>query len=339
VRAPTVPQTLRQSLKQSARRRWFYYLPLAVVFVVLLAIPAANNTPLVSLLTRILIFGLLAMSLDIAFGYTGMWSFGHAAIFGAAAYTDALFIERGIITSFWLLVPICMIVAAIVAAIFAALAIRTSGLYFMLITFALGQLINSIAIQWKSATHGDDGLWGISYPNVGFGLSRTTFYYFTLFILIVCALIFRRFIKSPFGYSLVAIRENETRARAMGYNTRLRKVLAFVISGAFAGLAGILFVHYNGGISPQNVGMSASGLAMTMVIVGGSATLYGPVIGAGIILLLQYFISLYTPERWPIFLGAIFIICVFLAKGGAGGILPRLSKVWNQVTGNERTDA
>lgn len=331
MRVPFVAEAVKRSVRQN---RWFYYLPLGVISVVFVAIPAMNNTPLLSLVTRILIFGLLAMSLDIAFGYTGMWSFGHAAIFGAAAYADALLIQHGVITSFWLLAPICMIIAAIVSAIFAALAVRTSGLYFMLITFALGQLVSSIAIQWKSVTHGDDGLWGLSYPNLGFGLSRTTYYYFTLFVLIVCGLMFRRFVKSPFGYSLVAIRENEMRARTMGYNTRLRKILGFVVSGSFAGLAGVLFVHYNGGISPPSVGMASSGLAMIMVIIGGSATLYGPVVGAGIILLLQYFISLYTPQRWPIFLGAIFIACVFFSKGG---ILPQLSRLWNQVTGHGRT--
>jgi branched-chain amino acid transport system permease protein len=332
VRDSAETQATRPSLRQS---RWVYYLPLGVVAVVLLAVPAMNNTPVLSLVTRILIFGLLAMSLDIAFGYTGMWSFGHAAIFGVAAYADALLIQQGAIKSFWLLLPICMILAAIVAAIFAALAMRSSGLYFMLITFALGQLVNSFAIQWKSVTHGDDGLWGVSYPHIGFGFSRVTYYYFSMFVLVVCGLILRRFMRSPFGYSLIAIRENETRARAMGYNTRLRKVLAFVVSGAFAGLAGILFVHYNGGISPPSVGMQASGLAMTMVIIGGAGTLYGPVIGAGIILLLQYFISLYTPERWPLFLGAIFIAAVFFLKGG---ILPRLSRLWQQVTRGERTD-
>jgi branched-chain amino acid transport system permease protein len=332
VRGSVVGGTIRRSIRQS---RWFYYLPLAIVSIVVLAIPATNNTPLVSLVTRILIFGLLAMSLDIAFGYTGMWSFGHAAIFGVAAYADALLIQQGAITSFWLLAPICVILAAMVAAVFAALAMRTSGLYFMLITFALGQLIYAIAVQWKSVTHGDDGLWGVGFPKIGFGFSRVTYYYFALFVLVVSGLILRRFIRSPFGYSLVAIRENETRARTMGYNTRLRKLLAFVISGAFAGLAGVLFVHYNNGISPPSVGMQASGLAMVMVIIGGGGTLYGPVLGAGIILLLQYFISLYTPQRWPIFLGAIFIGAVFLAKGG---ILPRVSRLWKQVTRDGRTD-
>jgi branched-chain amino acid transport system permease protein len=325
------------AVSQSIRRsRWFYYLPVGVVLIVFLAIPAMNNTPLLSLVTRILCFGLLAMSLDVAFGYTGMWSFGHAAIFGVAAYTDALLLTQGSITSFWLLVPICLVVAGMVAGIFALLAMRSSGLYFMLITLAMGQLIASIAVQWKSATHGDDGLWGIRLPNVGFGLSKVTYYYFTLFVVIICGLILRRFIKSPFGYSLMAIRENETRARTMGYNTRLRKVLGFVVSGVFAGLAGVLFVHYNGGISPQSVGASVSGLAMVMVIIGGAGTLYGPVVGAAVVLLLQYFISLYTPERWPSFLGAIFIGAVFLAKGG---ILPRVSRLWKQVTGDGRTDA
>jgi len=323
--------TVTQSVRKSS---WFLYLPVAVVFVAFLAIPALNNTAVLSLVTRILCFALLGMSLDIAFGYTGMWSFCHAAIFGVAAYTDVILINRGIITSFWLLLPIGLVLAALVSALFAALSTRSSGLYFLLITFALGQLINSVAVQWKSVTHGDDGLWGIGYPHVGFGLTKVTYYYFTMVVVIICGLILRRFIKSPFGYSLIAIRENETRARTMGYNARLRKVLAFIISGVFAGVAGILYVHTNGGVSPANVGMSASGLAMTMVIIGGSGTLYGPVFGAAIILILQYFISLVTPDRWPLFLGAIFIATVFLARGG---LFPRLSSLWRRVASHEHT--
>lgn len=304
------------------------------VAVVLLAIPAFNDTAIIGLATRILCFGLLAMSLDIAFGYTGMWSFGHAAIFGVAAYANAILIKQADITSFWLVMPIGLVLAAIVSAIFAAISARSSGLYFLLITFALGQLVYSVAIQWKSVTHGNDGLWGIPFPDIGFTFTNVTYYYFTIAVVIICGLILYRFIKSPFGYSLVGIRENETRARTMGYNTRIRKFIAFVISGVFAGLAGILYLHYNGGIAPENVGMSASGFAMIMVIIGGSATLWGAVLGAAIILILQYFISLFTPDRWPIYLGATFIAAVFFARGG---LFPRLANLWKKVVGDGDT--
>jgi branched-chain amino acid transport system permease protein len=185
-------------------------------------------------------------------------------------------------------------------------------------------------VQWKSVTHGDDGLWGIPYPDVGFSFSNITCYYFTLVIVVGCALLLYRFTRSPFGYSLVGIRENEVRARTMGYNTGLRKILGFIVSGLFAGLAGILYLYFNGGIAPENVGMAASGMATIMVIIGGTGTLWGAFLGSGVVLLLQYFISLVTPSRWPIFLGAIFIAAVFFARDG---IFPRLVNIWKKAIG------
>jgi branched-chain amino acid transport system permease protein len=209
-------------------------------------------------------------------------------------------------------------------------------LYFLLITFALGQLVYSVAVQWKPVTHGNDGLWGIPYPRIGFSFDNVSYYYFTLAIVILCALLLHRFTKSPFGYSLVGIRENEVRARTMGYNTHLRKIVGFVVSGLFAGLAGILYLYFNGGIAPENVGMAASGMATIMVIIGGTGTLWGAFLGSGVVLLLQYFISLIAPSRWPIFLGAIFIATVFFARGG---IFPRLVKLWQKVVRYGNTES
>jgi branched-chain amino acid transport system permease protein len=320
----------------SKEMRVAYFAPVLLVFLFLIAAPWLLDTPIVSLITKVLCFGLLAMSVDIAFGYIGLWTFGHAAIFGVAAYTCAILLNETHIASFWLLAPIGIAMAAIVSAIFAAVAARSSGLYFLLITFALGQLVYSVAVQWKPVTHGNDGLWGIPYPNIGLSLSSESYYYFTLVVVILCALVLHWFTRSPFGYSLMAIRENEVRARTMGYDTRLRKIIGFVISGLFAGLAGILYLYFNGGIAPENVGMSASGMATIMVIIGGAGTLWGAFLGSAIVLLLQYYISLVTPNRWPIFLGAIFIATVFFARGG---IFPRLVSLWKRVIGYGNADS
>jgi branched-chain amino acid transport system permease protein len=318
----------RKAERISIQKRLAYFAPVFLAFLFLVTAPLFLDTPIISLMTKVLCFGLLAMSVDIAFGYTGLWTFGHGAIFGVAAYTCALLLNGTDITSFWILAPAGIVMAGIVSAIFAAVAARSSGLYFLLITFALGQLVYSVAVQWKPVTHGNDGLWGIPYPNIGFSFSNVSYYYFTLVIVILCSLLLYWFTKSPFGYSLVGIRENEVRARTMGYNTRLRKIIGFVISGLFAGLAGILYLYFNGGIAPENVGMSASGMATIMVIIGGTGTLWGAFLGSGVVLLLQYFISLITPSRWPIFLGAIFIAAVFFARGG---IFPKLVNLWKKV--------
>lgn len=312
----------------SRKKRFVYFAPVLLAFLFLIVAPWLLDTPLISLITKVLCFALLAMSVDIAFGYTGLWSFGHAAIFGVAAYTCAILLKGTHITSFWIIAAMGIVLAAIVSAIFAAVAARSSGLYFLLITFALGQLVYSVAVQWKPVTHGNDGLWGMPYPNIGFSLSGDSYYYFTLLVVILCALVLHWFTRSPFGYSLMGIRENEVRARTMGYDTRLRKIIGFVISGLFAGLAGILYLYFNGGIAPENVGMSASGMATIMVIIGGAGTLYGAFLGSGIVLLLQYYVSLLTPNRWPIFLGAIFIATVFFARGG---IFPWLQSLWKRV--------
>lgn len=312
------------------RKQLVYYLPVVVVLLLFIAVPIVMDRAIVSLINKILIFALLAMSVDIAFGYTNLWTFGHAAIFGASAYTVGLIFQRTEVTSFWILLPIGLLMAIIISAIYAAVASRSSGLYFLLITFALGQLIYSVIVQWRPVTHGTEGLWGMPYPDIGFPFSNVSYYYFTLVVIIICAVILYFFIRSPFGYSLIGIRENETRARTLGYNTQLRKFIAFVISGFFAGLAGILYLYFNSGIAPENVGMSASGMAIIMVIIGGTATLWGAFVGSSVVLIFQYYISLLTPDRWPIYLGAVFIAAVFFARGG---VFPQLANLWRRAIG------
>ena len=317
------------------KKRVIYFTPAIIIIAFLIIGPLFIGTALVSLLTKILIFALMAMSLDIAFGYTGLWSFGHAALFGAAAYTNGILIKHYSITSFWLAAPAGILMAIVASAVFGLIALRVSGIYFLLITFALGQLIYSIAIKWIKMTGGSDGLGGIPYPDLGFSLSPVSFYYFTLVILSICALVLYLVVKSPFGYGLQGIRENEIRMRTLGYNIWLHKYIAFLTSGLFGGVAGILYIHFNGVITPGSVGMGASGLAIIMIIIGGSGTLWGAMIGSGTLFILEYFISMVTPERWPAILGACFVATVSFARGG---ILLKLINLWNKWNHDGRTE-
>jgi branched-chain amino acid transport system permease protein len=304
------------------------FTPAIAVVVLLAAAPAWIDISIISLITKILIFGLLAMSLDVVFGYVGLWSFCHAALFGVAAYANGIMIQQFDITCFWIAAPLSILVAVVVSALFAWIALRMSGIYFLLITLALGQLIFSIAFVWRKMTGGSQGLINIPYPDIGIDFSPTSFYYFTLIIITLSAWVLHHLLKSPFGYSLQGIRENETRMITLGFNTWRHKFMAFVISGAFAGIAGILYVHYNGIIIPTGVDMASSGLIAIMVIIGGSGTLWGAMIGSGVIYILSYFVSLLTPERWPLILGACFVTAVMFARGG---LFPQLCRLWDKI--------
>jgi branched-chain amino acid transport system permease protein len=322
-------------VSKEEKKRLLGFAPHIVIGLLLLTLPFYTDLSIVSLFTKILIYGLLVMSLDLLVGYTGLLAFGHAAFFGIGAYTTGIVITHYGISSFWLSAPAGVLMAVLAAFVFGVIALRASAIYFLLITLAMGQLIHGIvhtsARPLGALTGGSDGLGGIPYPDVGFSFSFSpnSFYYFTLVIFIVCALLLYWITKSPFGYSLQGIRESEIRARTLGYNTWLYRYIAFIIGGLFAGVAGVLYVHYNGFISPEGVGMGASGLLWLMLIIGGSGTLWGGFIGSGIILSLQYFVSGFTPERWPLVLGVCFVGVIMFYRGG---IMPQVFNLWEKVS-------
>jgi branched-chain amino acid transport system permease protein len=306
------------------KKRQYLFALCIVIGLFLTAAPPFIGITYVSLLTKFLIFALLVMSLDIVFGYTGLWSFGHAALFGVGAYTTGILINRYGITSFWLSAPAGILMAALVAAIFGVIALRVSGLYFLIVTLALGQLIYGIVMEWGPMTGGYDGLWNVPLPDLGINFTSLSYYYFTLIIVLICAFILYLITKSPFGHSLQGIRENETRMRCLGYNTWFYKYIAFIIGGLFAGVSGVLYVHFNGAVNPGDVGLAASGIAMLMLIIGGSGRLWGAAIGSVVFLSLEYFISLITPARWPLIMGASFIAVAMFLRGGLWLYLQRL---------------
>jgi branched-chain amino acid transport system permease protein len=297
------------------------------IFLALFFSPSILTPYGLSLLTQILIFGLFAMSLDLLVGYTGLVSFNHASFFGIGAYTAAILITQGY-ENFWVTLLAGIIVALLLALLLGSLVLRSSGPYFLMITLAFGQMVYALAWRWRSVTGGDDGLSGIPRPELGLSLSMwnsQNFYYLVLTFFVLSSILLWRIVHSKLGQSIVGVKESESRMQALGYNTWAIKYLAYTIAGGFAGLAGVLFVYFNGFISPQQLDWSMSGLVILMVIVGGAGTLIGPFIGAGAIFILQNLISAQT-ERWPISMGIIFILCVMYLRDGIVGYAVKLNK-------------
>lgn len=301
--------------------------------LILLVVPPLVPSYVQTVWTRFLVFAIFALSYDLAYGHAGLLSLGHAAYFGAGGYAVAAVMFHYGLNSFWITLPLGIVVAAVVSAVFGFMALRVSGMYFLLVTFAFGELLYSITwnLPWLS-TPGMQGIAGLPRPDLGipgFTWDTLNFYYFILIVFVVCFILLQRIMNSPFGHSLRGIREGEARMSALGYNTWLHKYLAFIITGVFAGVAGVLFVYYNRFISPTHVGVATSFLPMVMVIIGGSGTLLGPVIGAMVIIFVEYFASLYTPERWPLILGIVFVGTIMYARGG---ISVHLSTLWKRLS-------
>ncbi|AGA70451.1 amino acid/amide ABC transporter membrane protein 2, HAAT family [Desulfitobacterium dichloroeliminans LMG P-21439] len=298
-----------------------------VVLLAIVILPSLLTAYGLSLLTQVLIFGLFAMSLDLLVGYTGLVSFNHASFFGVGAYTAAILVTRGV-ENFWLTLLGGVFISLLLAFLLGSLVLRSSGPYFLMITLAFGQMIFALAWRWRSLTGGDDGLSGVPRPNLGLPISMwdsQNFYYLVLVFFVLSSVVLWRIVRSKLGRVIIGVRESESRMQALGYNTWLIKYLSYAIAGGFAGLAGVLFVYFNGFISPQQLDWSMSGLVILMVIIGGSGTLVGPVIGAGSIFILQNLISAQT-ERWPMSMGIIFILCVMYLRDGVVGHTIKLSK-------------
>jgi branched-chain amino acid transport system permease protein len=292
------------------------------VFVV--TAPAYLSSYYVGLLTKSLILGLFAMSLNLLMGYTGLGSFGHALYFGIGAYAAAL-LSLKLIANFWIDSLAALAAAALVALAVGPLTLRARGSYYAMITLALAQVAWGIAFGWRSLTGGDDGMPGIVRPVLAgsFALTgETSFFYFVVVVFTVSALALSVVVDSPFGKTLAGIKESELRMEVLGYNVWAYQYAAVVLSGVLAGLAGMLFVYYNGYVSPVYLSIVFSAQALLMVILGGAGTLLGPAIGAAIIVLLENLISVYT-ERWLLILGTIYVIVTLFAPRGIQGLFRR----------------
>ena len=308
----------RNLMPSEAPRIW---IPLGILLTLLFLAPALGLKGFMqALVIEILIFSLLALSLNVLVGYVGLVSFGHAAFFAIAGYAI------GIIGSAWtteilVSLPLSILCAALCAIPLGLLSIRLSGFYFLMITFAFAQIVFVAAFRWKWLTGGSDGMSVRGATLFGSPIlqSREALYFFVLTIFTLCAVVLYALMKSQFGKILVGIRESTPRMRALGYNVRAYKLSAFVIAATFAGIAGAMNSLFNLFIAPETAHWTQSSHILVMVLIGGTGYFVGPIVGATIVLLLQHWLSSYT-EYWGLVLGILFIALITGARSGVAGL-------------------
>jgi branched-chain amino acid transport system permease protein len=313
-------------------------IPVVVISAVVLVLPLFVPTFWASLVTKMMIYGLFGMSLNIIWGYAGIPSFGHAAFFGAGAYASAILVLKVGISNFWLNLLLAIIATAAIAAILGVPAFRVFGvgagnanpIYFLLATIAFGELMSRLAIAVRPVTGGSTGLSGIPEPDLGFGFRVTSFrYYYLVFVIaIICLFIMYRIVNSHYGYALRGIHDNERRMQALGYNTWLYKYTSWIIAAVFAGVAGVLYAYYGKTLVPNTFAMITSDIAFLLVIMGSTTAFFGPLVASVVYVAVEYVASLYLPDRWPLIFGAMFVITIMLLPEGIGVWILRL---WKKV--------
>jgi branched-chain amino acid transport system permease protein len=309
-----------------AARRFRFWIVMACLLAAGLACPIILPTYYVRLFTLALIWSIFAMGLDLILGVGGIVSLGHAVFFGISAYTIGLIALR-LTSSLLVQIVAALLVSVFVALLLGWLLLRSHGVYFMMLTIAFSQVFRAIAHSWRSVTGGGDGLANITRPV--WMTSVETFYYLALFVFVAIFVFLRFFVKSRAGMSLVGIRESEKRMTSLGYNVDSVKLLSFVVSGGLGGIAGLLYVYFNGYASPEYFSVDTSAQAITMIILGGAGTLIGPVIGAFFVVYMQNLLSEFT-ERWTLIIGILFVLVVI---GGPAGVMGLWRKQWHKFRG------
>jgi branched-chain amino acid transport system permease protein len=313
-------------------------LALAAALVILATVPMwIAGTYYVNIASQILFYAIFALGVNVLAGYAGLVSLGHAGLFGVAAYAGARIMNDG---HGQLVVAVGALgLTLLVSAVFAVLALRGTGLGFVMITVALGQIVWGVAYRWISITNGDNGIAIRGRPSP-LGLSLTSpasFYWATLVVFLLAVGSMAVFVASPFGASVRGTRDQPRRMNALGYHVWMIRFLAFLLSGFWTAVAGLLYLYYNQFVSPQAVALAASAEALLMVIAGGTATLLGPITGAALVVIVKNVASGYI-ERWNFVLGAIFVaIVVFMPEGlvpGTARLVRRAMTAWR--TGRAR---
>ena len=307
--------------------QWVKVLIVVVALAATAIIVPNTNSFVILVATRALVFSILVMSVDILLGYTGLASLGQAAYLAVGAYVTAILATKyqfGLGYDFWLVVLLGILTSAALAAVFGLLAIRATGVYFLMITLALGQCVWGLAYRWNSLTGGDNGINLRQRPNFGIDLAdELTFFYVVFGFFAVSLLLMYIMVRSPFGRSLAGIRERELRMKILGYNTWLHKYIAFIIAGGFGGLSGVLWAHTAGIVSPVNVELPTSVDALLMAVLGGSGTLVGGAIGTGIVFGLREYLSTHV-VWWQYVLGAVYVLTILYLPTGLMGIPERI---------------
>jgi branched-chain amino acid transport system permease protein len=320
-------------------------LPIIIVAIIVLLLPLFIPSFVSSLVTKMMIFGLFGVSLNLIWGYANIPSFGHAAFFGVGAYTAAVFVTKVGLSDFWLSLVIAVVMTAIVAAILGVPAFRVFGvgagatnpIYFLLATLAFGELLSRMAISFRPITGGSTGISGIPEPDIGFGakLGPDAFYYLVFFICMVCLFVMYRIVNSHYGYALRGIHDNEKRMQALGYNTWLYKYTSWIVAAVFGGIAGVLFAYFGTALIPNNLAMAQSDISFLLVILGGTTVFFGPLVAAVFYVGIEYLASIYFPDRWPLIFGALFVVAIMMipwTKGRYQGLGPEVLRLWKKVS-------
>lgn len=296
---------------------------MALALVLLaLVLPHFAGMYWVSLATQILIFGMLALSVDLLLGHAGLFSLCHAAFFSVAAYTTAILQVRYGWPTYGA-AGAGMLAGTALGVVF-GLSVRTRGVYFILVTLAMGYIIWGVGYRWSAVTGGDSGITNVPALSVlGLQLGdKVNFYYFVLAVVVVLLLVYRRLVESPFGLALRGIKSGEPRMRSLGFRPAQHLYAAFVISAFLASMAGVLYVYFNRFVNPVSASLHMNVEAVLMAILGGSGTLLGPFVGAGLVLGLRNWISSFFELHLTV-MGIVFIAVVFWAPGGVMGLLLR----------------
>jgi branched-chain amino acid transport system permease protein len=280
---------------------------IAVVAVAAVVLPYVATSYYVVLATLLLATAVLASSVNSLAGDAGLYSLGHAGIAGAAGYGIAWSSRQGFDIPGQL--AVAAVITLVTSAVYGLISMRTNGVFFLMVTLAAGMVCFGMAYRWSAVTGGDNGLTGIRRPEA-FG-AYWQYYFFVLVVFVLVTLALWRLSHSPFGLSLRGIRDSPSRMQSLGVNVSGYKFAAVVLSGIVAGIAGVLLVWQAEFISPSAAGFQASALALIMVVLGGTGTMFGPLVGAAIVVLIQQVLSTYF-DRWPTVLGALFILVVIL---------------------------
>ena len=293
--------------------------------VALACFPLVGGAYYINFTSQIFIAVIFAASLNLLVGYGGLPSLGHASYLGVAAYLSAwLYLKLGL--GHWITAPIALAATTLMAGLFGLVALRATGLGFLMLTLALSQVLWGTAYRWVSVTEGDNGLRGMTRP-APFGISLedpAAFYYFALAITLLALWLMARFVGSPFGATLRGTRDEARRMSALGHNVWLIRWITFVYSGFWGAVSGLLFVYYHKYIHPASLSLTSSAEGLIGVIAGGSGTLAGPLIGAAIVMVLKNYVSSYI-ERWNMLLGFVFVgIVIFMPDG----LVPGIRRLW-----------
>lgn len=294
-----------------AKWKWW----ILVFILLLLAAPAVLSEFYLTVLCEALVMGMLALSFNLLFGYMGQMSFGQAAFYGLGGYAVAMLMVKWQF-NFWLSIVAGVVLAAFVGLIVGYFCVRLRGIYFAVLTLAFGQLIWTIVFKWHDVTGGDDGIQGVFPPD--FLKSPSAYYYLILVVFLVSSWVIWKIIHSPFGRTIMAMRENSERTEFLGINIARYQLIAFVIAAALAGLAGAIWVPFYRSVAPSYLTWIKSGEPVMAAILGGPSVFLGPVLGTFVITFFHAWVLGFT-VYWPVVMGALILIIIFFLPGGILG--------------------